>query len=192
MELNKERVKFEITVSNNESESFNRIVSYTDRILIDTNLFPIKIHIKKLEEDKDAVMIAKIIKDFSTPIYFQKNILNIGFIPSRVLHQFYYMEIFKGEEGEIILNNKRYNGKLLSKLISKREINEIDILYNSKYYPKDEKEKDNLLEYNEYSQKASFNSDKTNICTDGCYLLITYYSIYFNGTNAVFNFPILA
>ena len=85
----KERVKFEITITNNEGESFTKIVAYTDRILIDTNLFPIKIHIKKLEEDKDAVMIAKVIKDFSTPIYFQKNILNIGFIPSSTSYQYY-------------------------------------------------------------------------------------------------------
>ena len=180
----KERVKFEITVSNNESESFNRIVSYTDRILIDTNFFPIKIHIKKLEEDKDAVMIAKVIKDFSTPIYFQKNILNIGFIPSSTSYQYYYMEIFKGEEGGIILNNKKYKGILISKLIEKGEAKDCDIFYSSGCYPKEDEKNislldDDYLKYDEYSQNLTITNNQTDKCEDGCYLLITYYSIYF-------------
>ena len=186
----KERMKLKISVSYNENKLIEKNIYYTDRILIDRNLIPkddsylkISISIRKNDRKDNAIMIAKIIGDYLTPIYFQKNILNIGFIPSNVSYQYYYMEIFKGEEGEITLNNKRYNGNLLSKLISKKEINENDILYSNKYYPKDEKEKDNLLEFNKYSQKIYFNTDKTNICIDGCYLLLTYYSIYFNERN---------
>ena len=62
-------------------------------------------------------MVVKVIEDYTTPIYFQKNILNIGFIPSSVSYQYYYMEVFEGEYGEIILNNKRYNGRLFSYII---------------------------------------------------------------------------
>ena len=32
-------------------------------------------------------MMAKVIGDYSTPVYFQRNILNIEFIPSDILYQ---------------------------------------------------------------------------------------------------------
>ena len=180
----KERVKFEITVSNGENKSLKKKIAYADRIIIDTNFFPkksscISISIQKIEKEKNANMIVKVIGDYSTPIYFEKNILNMGFIPGNVSYQYYYMEVFKGEHGEIILNNKRYNGMLIYKIISKKGANENDIFYKSEYYPKYENE-NNILNYNEYSQNIVFSSNETNICTEGCFLLITYYSIYFN------------
>ena len=46
-------------------------------------------------------MITQVIGDYLTPI--QKNILNLGFIPANLSYQYYYMEIFNGEEGEIML-----------------------------------------------------------------------------------------
>ena len=189
----KERVKFEITISNNEDESFKRIVAYTDRILIDTNYFPknssyINIYIEKIEKNKDAVMIVKVIEDFSTPLFFQKNILNIGFIPSNTSYQYYYMEIFKGEEGGIILNNKKYKGILISKIINKGEIYKCNIFNSSECYPKEDERNYSLsnidyLKYDEYSQNLTLNKNQTNKCEDGCYILITYYSIYFSGKN---------
>ena len=178
----KERVKFMVKVYNNKNKLYQKTIGYLDRILIDTKLIPetspyIIITLEKYEE-KDAVMIVKVIENYESPIYFQKNILNIGFIPSSVSYQYYYMEIFEGEYGEIILNNKRYNGRLFSQLIPKKKENETEIFNNIEFYPKEEK--DEYLKYNEYSQKITFDSEQTNICTDGCYLLITYCSIYFN------------
>ena len=184
----KEKVKFEIIVSNNEDKTIKKLIAYTDRILIDSNFIPessscINIHVEKIEKEKDAVMIIKVIGDYSTPIYFQKNILHLGFIPANVPYQYYYMEIFNGEEGEIMLNNKRYNGILISKLIPKGELDEYYIFDNSKFYPKKDERRYSLLyedypEYNEYSKKMTFNFSQTNRCINGCYLLITYYSIY--------------
>ena len=187
----KEKVKFEIIVSNNEDKTFKKIIAYTDRILIDSNFIKenssfINIHIEKIEKEKDAIIITKIIGDYSSPIYFQRNILNLGFIPENVSYQYYYMEVFNGEEGEIMLNSKRYKGKLISTLIPKGTIDEYFIFDNSEYYPKEDKRKNSLLngeylEYNEYSKKMSFNSFQTNsLCENGCYLLLTYYSIYLN------------
>ena len=181
----KERIKFIIKVYNDYSQKlYKKTVAYLDKILIDRELIPnktsyINISIEKIE-GKDAVMVVKVIEDYTTPIYFQKNILNIGFIPSSTSYQYYYMEVFKGEHGEIILNNKKYNGRLFSKLIPKEKVNGNEIFYNSILYPKDENEKNETLEYNEYSQKIAFDFNKTNICIDGCYLLITYFSSYFN------------
>ena len=184
----KERVKFNITVSNG-IKKFERTIAYIDRILIDTNFFPknkgdiIEISIVKIEKEKNAVLIAKVIEDYTKPKYFQKNILNIEFIPTNVTYQYYFIEVFKGEEGEIVLNNKRYDGILKSLLIKKKEgedTDECNILYNSKCYPKEDEI--NLFDYNEYSQTLYIYSDETENCEDGCYLLITYFSRYLNNT----------
>ena len=40
-------------------------------------------------------------------IILQKDILNLEFFPSRIECQYFYMEVFKGEEGEIVLNDKK-------------------------------------------------------------------------------------
>ena len=188
----KERVNFEIKVSNGEQE-LNRIVNYNDKFLIENNFFSnsdsdnIYISIKKIEE-KDAVIIAKIIENPLIPNYLQKNFLNLGFIPNYATYQYYYMEVFKGEEGEIILNNKKYAGSLISKIIPKKNINEDDIIMNKVTFP-DETEKSlsktnkNYLVYNEHFQKLNFNSSQTNDCDDGCYILITYYSHLLNSKN---------
>ena len=48
----------------------------------------------------------------NSPFYLQKNILNLGFMPINTFNHYYYMEIFKGEEGEIMLHNKIHNGYL--------------------------------------------------------------------------------
>ena len=55
----------------------------------------------------NSAMIVRIIQNNSSPIYLQKNQLNLGFIPNEIDYNYYYVEIFKREEGEIILFNKR-------------------------------------------------------------------------------------
>ena len=194
----KERVKFLITISSssNEKNKIKKIIAYTDKILIDKasikDSSEIIISIKKIEEGKKPIMIAKITEDYSKPIYFQKNFLNLAFIPTNQSYQYYYMDIFKGEEGEVLLNNKKYKGIMISKIIKKGE-NGCNILENSECYPKEDERYYSLqkqysqdyLIYNEYSQKLAFNSSHTIKCNDGCYLLLTYYSIYLNANNSI-------
>ena len=118
-------------------------------------------------------MIAKVIGDYETPIYFQKNILNIGFIPSNISYQYYYMEILKEQEGEIILDNKNSKGILLGKILEKNCLNDPNDI---NIYPKFE----SSLELNQNNIKLSFNHIDTSICQKGCYYLVTYYK---NNTN---------
>ena len=185
----KERVKFLITVSNGEEE-FQKIVAYTDKILIENNFKPktssnITILIRKIEEKKVAVMIVKLTEDYSKPIYFQKNFLNLGFIPTNATYQFYYTEIFDEEAGQIFLNNKKYKGTLISRIVEK-EVIECNILEDSECYPKEDDYQDNsYLIYDEYSQGLYFNSYYTYNCKDGCYLLLTYYSLFLNQNNNI-------
>ena len=197
----KERVKFKITVSYNEDKSIEKIISYIDRIVIEPDFIPknassyLKISIEKIDKQKDAVMIAKVIGNYFAPIYFQKNILNIGFIPSGIPKQYYYMEVFKGEEGKIILNNKKYYGTLKCKLIQKGGNND-NIIYNISEYSDDEAHSlsEDHLEYNQYSQKLELDSKKIGkLCEDGCYLLITYIpNNFYNGKIIGTDFTLLS
>ena len=183
----KERVKFKISVLINESRQKEEYISYTDRIFIDIDssqkgVSQLKISIEKIEKGKDAIMIAEVTENYLKPTYFRKNMLNFGFIPIGNQYQYYYMDIFKGEEGIIILNNKRYYGKLLSKLIKKERDNDY-IIYNISEYPKEDDSSSNkiTLEYNEYSQILELDRNKIeDFCEDGCYLLISYFSYYLN------------
>ena len=118
-------------------------------------------------------MIVKIIQNNSTYFYLQKNQLNLGFIPIEIDYYYYYMEVFKGEEGEIMLFNKRKNGILISKIIKKEEFKNVDKF--PKYNEKDLLSND-FLEFNIYNQKLRFFSSDTEKCEKGCFLLITYYS----------------
>ena len=122
-------------------------------------------------------MIVKIFQDNSSPNYLIKNQLNLGFIPIKIDHYYYYMEIFKGEEGEIMLFNKRQNGILISEIKEKNNNN--NIIPGVDEFPK-YNESDLLsnkyLEFNIYNQKLKFNSSHTEKCEKSCFLLITYYS----------------
>ena len=175
----KERVKFEVIVSNGKENIFSKTIAYTDKILINPNYFQkfssyIYFSIKNIQ-GKDAVMITNIIGNYFVPIYLHNNILHLGFIPTNVSYQYFYMEVYEGEEGEIILNNKKHNGKL--EIYTKEYFEESQILDPSLYNPKGNGKLSyyNMM-YNEYSQKLSFYSYQTAHCKNGCYLFFRYYS----------------
>ena len=102
----------------------------------------------------------------------QRDFINKGFIDTNHENLYYFMEVFE-EEGEIMLNNKRQSGKLFGFIKDKEGINP----YNtSKYIQNDIDNKDNQLEFNEHTQKLSFNYEHTKNCEKGCYLFLTYYN----------------
>ena len=182
----KERAKFEAQIL--DSEIPNRIIAYKDNIVIDTKIISftnnkISIFVNK-KEDKNCTMIVKISGN-NSPFYLQKNILNLGFMPINTSNHYYYMEIFKGEEGEIMLHNKIHNGYLLYNIINKNNMKESQILENHDYFPKyNYNENSTNNKYNDFSKKLNISSNETN-CENGCYLLITYYSPKINMTNLV-------
>ena len=92
------------------------------------------------------------------------------------------MEVFQ-EEGEIMVHNKRNNGKLFG-IIKPKEI--VNSPYNiSEYLIKEE---DNKLEFNEHSQKLSFNSGHTKNCNKGCYLFLIYYNEDINNAKPIIGY----
>ena len=105
----------------------------------------------------------------------QKNALNYGFLTSKALFQYYYMEVFKDEEGEIMLHNKRIYGLLYARIIEKNKINENQL--NDPYiYPNETVNgtDSTYFDYNPHSLQLKFTHINTSICFNGCYILITF------------------
>ena len=171
--LIQENIKFKIVISDNENKIIDRIINYKENIIIKpTSNKTYNLVINPEEGIINSTMILKIVQNNTSPFYLQKNQLNLGFLPNGIYYYNYYMEVFKGEEGEIMLFNKRQNGSLICKIFEKdRSMNEYKISEVDK-----ELISNNNCEFNLYNQKLSFNSSLTEKCEKGCSLLITYYS----------------
>ena len=87
------------------------------------------------EDNQDINMIFKIIEK-DTISLFEKDALTFGFLTSKTTYQYYYTEVFKGEEGELMLHNKRLYGVLHGKIIDKKDITR-DNLNDISIYPKE-------------------------------------------------------
>ena len=143
---------------------------------ISGNLF---IDIKNIN-NTEIYMYLKIIEENNVCL-LEKNALNFGFITSNSTYQYYYTEIFTGEEGELMLHNKRLYGVLYGKIINKTGL-DINELNNINLYLHDDSE----IEYNQHSLQLKYNYNDTFYCFNGCYLLITYKQIKSKG-----DFPLI-
>jgi len=132
-----------------------------------SNIENINILLTLKEEDKESNVIIKVIGDNSKLNYLQRNFLNLEFILSEEEIHYYYMEVYNNEEGEIMLHDKKKNGKLASKIFNEDRFpnkNDFKIISN-----------DFDDEYDIYSQKLSFNTSECKNINNKCYLLITYF-----------------
>ena len=161
------------TISKNISNSTNIYIN-SDFLLDNTKLIENigksgKININIINKDKiDINMHLKIIEK-NTVCLLEKNALNLGFLTTKAIFHYYYAEVFKGEEGELMLHNKRFYGELYGKIIEKNEQDLTDI----SIYPNTFSEEP-LLEYNQHYLRLKYNYTDTLNCFNGCYLLITY------------------
>ena len=174
----KEKVKFQINILNGEENIINRVIDYRENILISpvslSESYNITITIEPTQTNVNSTMIVKIIEDHSSPSSLKKDELYFGFIPKNISYLYYYVEVFNEEKGEVVLFNKRQNGILISKIINKGET--IPSIGEFPDYEKYKNSPQELLNFNEYDQKLSYNSSDTKKCVKGCYLLISYYS----------------
>ena len=165
-----EITEFEINIFNSKNSIEPYIIKNSTNIFIDNkSLSEIKcnncnltILIENMEKKGPFLLTFKSIEKDSFSI-LDKNYLNKGFITSKTSYQYYYMEIYKGDEGEIMLHNKGQKGILFGKIVTKNE---------SIIYPKSKDE--SKLFFNEHALKLNFNFSQTKKCEEGCYLLITY------------------
>ena len=121
--------------------------------------------------DIDNIFHFKLIEK-ETICILEKNALTFGFLTTKAKYQYYHAEIFKHEEGELMLHNKRFYGELYGKIIDKDETNE-NYLNDTSIYP-NSTSNDSLLEYNQHFLKLKYNRTDTSRCFNGCILLITY------------------
>ena len=119
----KEKVVFNVEIDdNNNNNIIDRDINYKENILFKpdsskkTYIFYINYY---GEMEINPTLSFKISQNNSTPLYLQKDQLNSGFLPIGLNFYYYYMEVFKGEEGEIILFNKWQNGRLISKILKR-------------------------------------------------------------------------
>ena len=134
------------------------------------------IYIKIINKDNKAINMNFKIIEKDTISILEKDALNFGFLTSKTTYQYYYTEVFKGEEGEIMLHNKRIYGILHAKIVSKNEIKP-EQLNDISIYPKEESLNETNtthLNYNPHSLKLNYSYEDTIPCFNGCYILITY------------------
>ena len=127
----------------------------------------------KKNDNKEINMFFKIIEK-ETISMLQKNALNYGFITTQTTYQYFYLEAFKEEEGELMLHNKRFYGELIAKIVTKDEIN--TNINDSSIYPEKKLNNTNstFINYNPHSLKLIYTYEDTLNCDNGCYILITY------------------
>ena len=169
-----EIASFDIIYSYGENKKIKSISNSNNIFLydlpdIDKKIINIKI--KRIDISEHTVLLTlRVFTNNPTPYILQKNYLNHGFITSNLQNQYYYIEIFKDEEGEIMLHDKRQNGKIIGKICKKDEINckinDINSFPNNDdtYY----------LKYIGTIKKLKFEYESTKKCEKGCFLLITY------------------
>ena len=103
----------------------------------------------------------------------KKDSLNYGFMTTYSTYQYYYMEVFKREEGQIMLHNKRFYGQLIAKIVNKTEFNE-EQLNDISIYPRGLANDSKYLKYYQNSLQLTYDYKDTLKCFEGCYILITY------------------
>ena len=107
----------------------------------------------------------------SSPIYLERNI-----IKQYILHgnktKHYYLEINKGEYGDITLDFKKRNGNIYASIQSRDSGSVMDQpnWRDSYHFPKDVNES---LEFNYYNKKINISKKDTESCNKGCYILIS-------------------
>ena len=119
---------------------------------------------------KALLLRFKIIEKDSISL-LQKDALNFGFVTSNTTYQYFYTEVFKGEEGELMLHKKRAYGLLYGKIVDKSDK---DKLNDTRIYPNENTDNTTILNYNYHTLKLNFSYENTSNCEDGCYLLVTF------------------
>ena len=182
-----EKSNFSINIINNNESNYPTVIS--KNIYNSTHIFLNSDNLKTFlpnedlnlniiitkNDNKKVNMLFKIIEKEMISM-LGKDALNYGFMTTRSIYQYFYMEVFKGEEGQIMLHSKRFYGQLIAKIVNKTEINETQ-LNDSSIYPRGSMNDSNYLKYHQNSLQLTYDYKDTLKCFEGCYILITYEQI---------------
>ena len=135
-----ENSNFSIDITNNNENIISKNIYNTTYIYLNSDILKnimddnINICVQKNDNDKPINIFFKIVENEMISM-LQKNALNYGFMTINKTYQYFYFEVFKAGEGEIMLHYKRFYGELIAKIVTKDEINYTD-LFNPDEYPK--------------------------------------------------------
>ena len=170
-----EKYSFNVEINNNQTKSIlnsqNIFLDNSTLTKFENNILNINIsYIRNnmTEEVNNPVLIFSLFDSNSTSILL-KNKLNIGYTISNKVKQYYYLKVFKDEEGEIMLHDKRFYGKLYG--VIKENTSNISYYDTTEYIKEANNSK---LKFDDHTLKLSFKSNETQQCEKGCYLFITY------------------
>ena len=172
---------------NNNPTYMKSTISYSQMLIIDKSKFTdncklnelckilIDISVNKDLGDREVNFSFNLKTENKTPIYIKKGLMRIDTIPGNSI-MYYYTDIGKFEEGEVIVNFDRGNGNVYGKLINKEIIeNKSPDWMGFISFPK--KNQSNLLNFEIDAKKIIYSNRDTEICINSCFLLITVENI---------------
>ena len=176
--------KVTIFFSNQKVSELNYIQTGNDLIYLhknewkdickDNDICPIIIQIKLfsifVEKEPNLLISVNEVQD-NLPTYIEKNKINIDFLLGNN-HKYYYTDLGQFEEGEVTLNFRRGCGRIYAKIV-KKMMDEPKIETDWRGTYKLPNINDNSLEYNGYTNKIIIRKNETQLCKDGCYLLLS-------------------
>ena len=110
-------------------------------------------------------------QEIISPSYIKKGLMKTDIIAGKS-SVYYYTDVNKGEEGEVLVNFERGTGNIYARIVSK-ENDDLDSNWMGRVHLPNAND-DDLLTVNEYSHKILYDADNTKICGNiGCFLLIT-------------------
>ena len=115
------------------------------------------------------------------PSYLKNGKLRTDSVVSSSPYQYFYTDISKNAEGQVVVNTKRGEGVLYAKLYKKGTV---DKKKNWRDIEIPNEETEGVLNYDDFTHSVHFEKEHTKECGEkGCLLLITYKNTYSPSTN---------
>lgn len=144
------------------------------KICKDNEICPIIIKIKLdsifIETEPKLLISVKAVQD-NNPSYLTKNKAKLDFLLGNNW-QYYYTDLGKDEEGDVLVSYRRGSGRLFGKIVPKNiQTPEEGASWRENYkFPTTVEES---LDFYGYIKKIIIRKNETQICQDGCYLLLS-------------------
>ena len=103
------------------------------------------------------------------PIYIKKTIMKEDSLSGNEI-EYYYTDIVKDEEGEVIINFDRGNGNIFARIYDKNSTDKDPDWMGRIHLPKPNEE--NNLKTDPYLKKVLYSKEDSTKCIKGCYLII--------------------
>ena len=132
----------------------------------------IKVSLVKKIVDTNPMIEITIRPILNTPTYLQKSQAKKDFVCGERLY-YLYTDVGKNEEGEILVDFNRGNGQVFAKVARKDQTNVDEEANWRDIYRMPSADWEDSLPYDSYLKKLIVNTEDTENCIEGCYLLVS-------------------